>query len=221
MAPRFIYALVSRKSTPLAEYSSFDSSSFRNMAQRVISTVDNTSSFYTKDEGDYCVYAIRKDNDLIFLCITASQVAATQKDSFIRKLHEKWISKYGPNADNMGPNSKNGEFGQTEIQKLINEFNSDTNTQLKEAAENLRKARDKNQENLQLALIRGEVLFQLEERASAAELEATQFKRHAKQVKYHMLWQKYRFYVLIGGIILLVVFVIIVIACGGFTFKRC
>ncbi|OHT00496.1 Synaptobrevin family protein [Tritrichomonas foetus] len=216
----FHYALVARGTTPLAEYSLI-SGNYRSIALKMLESIDPKTPVAIVEQGKSVFYSLTDSDRITFLCLCDSTVVATLRSSFVEELQRKWRQKYGNSAAGFAPNSKNQEFGQTEIATLLRSFNSERNAKLAQAKQNLQETQDKMTQNLTMAFARGEQLNIMEQKAENIKDSAQTFHREATNVRRKMCLQKWRWYFLGAGIVLVVIFIIVVIACGGFTFKKC
>lgn len=216
----FQYALVARGSTPLAEYSIVQGN-YRNIALRMLESLDPKSPNAIVEQGKNIFYSQTDPDRMTFLCLCDSQVQPTLRAGFIEELQRKWRQRYGNSAVSFAPNSKNNEFGATEIRNLIDSFNKERNAKLAAVKQNLQDAQEKMTQNLTMAFARGEQLNIMEQKAENIKDSAQTFHREATNVRRKMCLQKWRWYILGAVVVIVVIFIIVVIACGGFTFKRC
>lgn len=217
---KFQYALVARGTTPLAEYTLVQGN-HRNIAIKMLENLDPKNPSAIVEQGKNIFFTMTDPDRMTFLCLCDSSVPATLRSNFLEELKRKWRQKYGNSAAGFGPNSKNDEFGRTEIKNLLTSFNSERNAKLAQAKGYLQDTQDKMTQNLTMAFMRGEQLNIMEQKAENIKDSAQTFHREATNVRRKMCFQKWRWYFLGAAIVLVVIFIIIVIACGGFTFSKC
>ncbi|KAK8878499.1 hypothetical protein M9Y10_005274 [Tritrichomonas musculus] len=216
----FQYALVARGTTPLAEYALVQGNQ-RNIAIKMLESLDPKTPNAIVEQGKSIFYSLTDPDRMTFLALCDAGVTPTLRSSFLEELQRKWRQKYGNSAASFAPNSKNNEFGATEIRNLLTSFNTERNAKLAQAKQNLQETQEKMTQNLTMAFARGEQLNIMEQKAENIKDSAQTFHREATNVRRKMCLQKWRWYILGGVIVIVVIFIIIVIACGGFTFKRC
>lgn len=119
----FQYALVARGTTPLAEFSLI-SGNHRNIALNILEKVDPKNPYYIHINGDNTFYTLTDPDHLTFLVMCSSKDKITSQTSFLQDLQEKWRRKYGNKARSFAPSSKNHEFGSTEINSLLKQYNT-------------------------------------------------------------------------------------------------
>jgi ABC-type transport system involved in cytochrome bd biosynthesis fused ATPase/permease subunit len=120
----------------------------------------------------------------------------------------------------LAPNSKNAEFGQTEIAQLFRTYNSQSAQKLNVIKGNLDATQSQMTQNLTMALARGEQLSVMEGKAEDIRASAQTFRREAEKVKCQMCVQKWRWIVLGIVIGLVVIFIIVWMSCGT-DFHKC
>jgi hypothetical protein len=215
----FQYALVARGVTPLAEYSVVTGNA-RTIALRMLESLDpqkprgiveqNSGVFYTLTEADRTTY----------LCLTNKGISASTAAKFLDDLKAKWRARYGNSGSLFAPNSKNAEFGQTEIAQLFRNLNSQSALKLNQIQVNLDATQAQMTENLTMALARGEQLNVMEAKAEDIRHSAQTFRRDAEKIKCQMCVQKWRWIVLGIIVVLVVIFIIVWVSCGT-KFQHC
>ena len=135
--------------------------------------------------------------------------------AFLEELQRKWRTKYANQGANFQPYSKDKEFA-PEIQALFTMYNSERAQKIATIKGNIAATQEKMTENLTQALIRGEKLEVMEEKANNIKEHAEVFHRAANTVKRKMCWERYRWYVLGVLIALVLIFILFLIFCKGF-----
>lgn len=216
----FQYALVARGTTPLAEFS-LVSGNHRSTALNILEKVDPKKPNSTFDTGGNTFFTLTDPDRTTFLVMCSSKVVRTLQTAFVQDLQRKWRSKYGNKASSFAPSSKNQEFGSTEINSLLKQYNASNKQKLVQVKQNLQEAQDKMNENLNTAFKRGEQLEIMNQKSESIRDSAQAFHRDATKLARQMCLQKYRWYIMGGAIAVVVIIVIVIIACGGLTFKKC
>jgi vesicle-associated membrane protein 7 len=215
----FVYGLVAYGSTPLAEYAAFEGN-FKQFAIAMLDQIDPTQTYSQSASENHVFFALNEPSRMIYLCLTDKKASEILRKNFLDELRNKWHAKYGNTGEKMRPYEKSSEFG-PEIKRIFGTYNSDRAQKIAQVKENIQKTQDATTQNLTLALARGEQLEIMSQKADKIKDSATAFHREAKNVSRMMCWQKWRWYVIGGVIIAVVIFIILLIACGGFAFKKC
>ena len=213
----FVYGLVAHGAVPLAEYSP-STGNFKSVAIRLLENIDSKKQYHVLQSDPYVFHSFTDNNRMNYLCLTEKTASAQLRIAFLEELNRKWTSKYGTQGAKFTSYSKQKEFG-PEIQALFTTYNSERAQKIANIKGNIAQAQEKMTENLTEALIRGEKLEVMEEKANNIKENAQVFHRKATAVKRKMCWEKYRWYVAGVIIVLVIIFILILIFCNGFKFQ--
>lgn len=219
MSTNFVYALVARGAQPLAEYSTIEGN-YKSIAIKMLENIDTKKQMHVLEEGEYVFQSLADTDRMNFLCLTKKTASSQLRVNFLEELQRKWRTKYANQGANFAPYSKDKEFA-PEIQALFTMYNSERAAKIATIKGNIAATQEKMTENLTQALIRGEKLEVMEEKANNIKEHAEVFHRAANTVKRKMCWERYRWYVIGGVIALVLLFVLIIVICGGFSFSKC
>jgi ribosomal protein L17 len=216
----FLYGLVAHGNTPLAEFAPIEGGNIRAQATKILEEIDPKEPLGYFQAGAHQFDTLSEPDRMIYLCLTVGTASSAIRVSFLNELKQKWRAKYGGTGSTMQAYEKTTEFS-GDFRRLFTTFNSDRQQKIAQAKESLQKAQDANAQNLTKALIRGEQLDTMAEKADKIKDSATAFHREAKDVRMKMRWQKIRWYVLGAVIALVIIFVIVMFSCGGPSFSKC
>lgn len=220
MTNNFVYALVARGNTPLAEFSKVTgSNNVKPIALRMLENIDPKKQMHVLDQDKYVFQCLTSKDRMNYLCLTEKTASAQLRSAFLEQLQQKWVSKYGNKGATFKSLEKSMEFA-PEIEALFTTFNSERAAKIASIKGNIAEAQEKMTENLAEALVRGEKLTIMEEKANSIKNNADTFKRTAADVKRKMCFQKYRWYAL-GALVVVILILILLFAICGITFKKC
>lgn len=214
----FVYGLVAHGAVPLAEYSP-STGNFKSVAIRLLENIDSKKQYHVLQSDPYVFHSFTDNNRMNYLCLTEKTASAQLRISFLEELNRKWTAKYGSQGAKFTSYSKQKEFS-PEIQALFTMYNSERAQKIANIKGNIAQAQEKMTENLTQALIRGEKLEVMEEKANNIKENAQVFHRKATAVKRKMCWEKYRWWIL-GIVVGIVVLWLIISFICGFNFKKC
>lgn len=122
----FYYALVARGATPLAEYSLVEGN-HRNVALRMLEFLPSFSPMAIVEQNNCIFTTLTGPDGMTFLCLCDDIVIQRDRArlNFLKELREKWREKYGNDAASFAPDSKNNDFGEIDIQKLLDKYNKE------------------------------------------------------------------------------------------------
>ena len=216
---KFKYAAVARGATPLAEHS-LVTGNHRTIAIRMLENIDPKTQRAVVEQNQGVFTAITEPDRVSFVVLTDKSVRLDGRLAFLNDLKQRWRGRYGNSAAGFAPNSKNAEFGSTEMAALMRNYNSASFQKISTIQENLSEAQDQMTQNLTMALARHEQLSMMEEKAENIKESASTFKRTASQVRRHMCLQRWKWYFIGVAIALVVIFIIVWVACGA-SFQKC
>ena len=219
MTQAFQYALVARGATPLAEYSLVSGNS-RMIAIKMLENIDPKTPRAVVEQAGHVFMTLTEPDRVTFLVLTDKAVSPASRLSFLNDLKSRWRARYGNSAAGFAPNSKNSEFGQTEIAALMRNYNSDKYQKITQIKSNLESTQDQMTQNLTMALARGEQLNVMEAKAENIKDSAATFRREATNVRRRMCLQKWKWYFIGIAIAVVVIFIIVWVACGA-SFQKC
>lgn len=220
MAERFVYALVARGNTPLAEYSRIQgTNNVKPIALRMLENIDPKKQMHVLDQDKYVFHCYTTTDRMNYLCLADKSANSQLRATFLDELQKKWISRYGNKGATFKSLEKSMEFA-PEIEALFNTFNSESAAKIATIKGNIAEAQEKMTENLAEALIRGEKLTIMEQKADTIRTNADTFKRSANQVKNKMCFQRYRWYFL-GALIVIILILVIVFSICNIDFRNC
>jgi len=75
--------------------------------------------------------------------------------------------------------------------------------------------------NIDKVLDNSERIELLVEKSDDLDHRAFTFKKHATQLKNSMWWKNVKLMCLVATIVLVIFFIILIAACGGFSFSKC
>lgn len=217
----FKYALVAHGTIIICDYQPpTQTSTCRSFSQKILEQIDPRQERTNGEQGPYMYQALTEPDRMVYLCITSKDCIPRLRDQFCDSLKQKWRAKFGNRGPTMAAFSQAAAFGPT-IELLFGTFNSERTKKLAMVKDNAQRIQDQTAQNLKLALERGEQLDIMSTKADKIKDSAKAFHREASKVKSAMCWQKYRCFVFIAVIVIIVLFVIIMFACGGPSFKNC
>jgi hypothetical protein len=213
------FALVARGTTPLAEFAVVSGNS-RAIVLKMLESLDPNKTRGIVELSGSIILSLTDSNRITYVCVVDRQISSVAGYSFLEELKSKWSSRYGNSGGSFAPSSKNTEFGNSDMAALMRNYNSQSYQKLNQARANLEDAQNQMTQNLTMALIRGQRLSEMEEKAEDIRSSADSFRKETKSLKWQQCRQKWMWWI-IGIVILLVVIVVILLVACGFTFEKC
>lgn len=129
-------------------------------------------------------------------------------------IKDRFLSLYGPAAHNALAYEYNTEFSRVLQQRLVF-FNTDPSADaINRVKGELNEVKTVMVENIEKVLDRGERLELLVDKTDHLQHESLAFKREARRLKHKMWWSSMRMMLMLGGVGLLILYLIIAFSCG-------
>ena len=121
----FIYAIVLRDKTPLAEFP-LNKPELASSASSILSQVNLESPRLTAQQGNYLFTTLSDSDNITFIGISDKATDAQLRNSFINEIQREWRLKYGSSCSSFAAHEKDAEFGPI-IEKVLNNYNKSNN----------------------------------------------------------------------------------------------
>ena len=116
--------------------------------------------------------------------------------------------------------SATDDFGRT-LQKQMSHFNGPNGDQLAQVNNKLEDVKNVMVQNIEMVLERGEKLELLVDKTDQLQTQAFHFNKSSRKLRSAMFWKKVRCYALVAFVVIFVVWIISMIACGGPAYSGC
>ncbi|KAK2945435.1 putative Vesicle-associated membrane protein [Blattamonas nauphoetae] len=211
------YSCVAQNTTVLSECSSI-TGNLGQIARSFLShpsTRSQKTSFMT---DEYMIFSSISSN-LTFICLADQTFPQNDAFAFLSAVEESFLQRYGLVSQSLPPLSKR-EFNTT-LHALMTSHSHATVDRITRAENDIDDLKNVLHSNVETLLNRQEKLELLVDDSNELDSIAANFSKGSRGLKRTMWWKN----VLIGASIavgiILIVFFITVLVCGGFTFKYC
>lgn len=204
----FLYSIVLRHKTPLAEFP-LNRPELASSASSILSQVNVESPRLTAQQGNYLYTTLSDPDGITFICISDKTTDPQLRNSFINEIQREWRLKYGSTCSSFTAHEKDAEFGHI-IEQVINNYNNERAKNLQAVHENVNEAQMEMSKNMSLVLDRKDKFNQMVEKADDVAEQSQLYYQGATHLRRKMCWQKYRIFLLIAIIILLVIIGLII-----------
>jgi hypothetical protein len=215
----FQFAMVARGTTPLAEFGVASTNS-RGIVLKMLESLDPKKMRGIVEQPHHLILSLTDPDRMTYVCVVDRQISIGAGYSFLDKVKAKWRARYGNSGSSFAANSKNAEFGDTEIATLMRNYNSESFQKINQVIGNLEAGQTQMMQNLTMALTRGKGLTDMEEKAELMRRSAETFRTEAKALRCQQCLSKWRWYLLAIVILMVVIVIILLVACGG-KFQKC
>jgi hypothetical protein len=209
----YIYGLVSYDQTPLAEFTSAKGGNYRTIARDIVSTLKFDGGRIALDQDRFVFSALSENTKLSVIVLSDKGLDASNRFYVVDQIRNKFIGKYLSSYSSASEFSKSKEFA-PEIERIFKECQSPTAAKIAAINANLEATSNIMSQNLSAALARSEKLEVMQEKAESIKSNAQQFEREATDIRKAMCFQRYKWYFIIGAIVLAVIIVIVIVVAS-------
>ena len=205
------YVAIARNTTILCQ-DAISSGNFDQWATDILGQINPSQNQIMTEKGQYRFFVIHDQSGLNVICAASSTLQGKIAFDFLDTVQKRFNLQYARTWKNATAFGMQQEFS-TQLHSLLQSSNDDKIRQIKD---NLSSAQNTMTDAMQQALLRGDKIDTMSQKADVLANNAKDYERSATRVRRKMCLEKYKWY-FIGIIIVVVVIIIIVlIACGGF-----
>eukprot|EP01064_Diplonema_japonicum_P012856 TRINITY_DN2020_c0_g1_i2.p1 TRINITY_DN2020_c0_g1~~TRINITY_DN2020_c0_g1_i2.p1 ORF type:complete len:237 (+),score=54.93 TRINITY_DN2020_c0_g1_i2:23-712(+) len=222
--PLIRYAVVANKGGPMGKpqllsevsRSTLDVSNISKVILEKIRSDDHKMT-YTYDA--FLFHYIVSEG-MCYLCMADEALDRRIPFEFLEAVKNRFKSAY-LSKWNTVTTLKSAESFTTELKRQVDIANSGENDIIRKVKKDIDETKDIMNKNIDTLLTRGEKIDILSTRADELNTGATKFKAQSKTLHWAMWKRKVMMTAFCVFVILLIIFIIVLIACGGFKFKKC
>ncbi|XP_078152878.1 vesicle-associated membrane protein 727 [Carex rostrata] len=234
-----IYSFVSKGTVVLAEHTSFTGNFSTVAIQCLHKLPPNSNKFTYSCDGHTFNFFV--DKGFVFLVVADEGVGRSVPFVFLDRVKEDFMQRYGlaigdeeggphPLADDADEDddlfedrfsiaySLDREFGpilKEHMQYCIN--HPEEMSKLSKLKAQITEVKGIMMDNIEKVLDRGEKIELLVDKTETLQFQADSFQRHGRQLRRKMWLQNLRFKLIVGGSIFVIILVVWLAACKGFS----
>ncbi|KAH0792361.1 Synaptobrevin family protein [Histomonas meleagridis] len=165
---------------------------------------------------------LHDDNDFNIMLVTSGgQMDEKIMGDFLQSIRGKFLSQYAAQWKTAEHLQFQDSF-KPYLEEIQRQIERGTRAKIAQIKTNLDDTVVKMKDNLREAILRGEVIEELDEDAQEVETKSTEFNKQSTKLKKYFWWNRFKFWILIGVGVLIILYLLLVIGCGGFDLKpRC
>ncbi|KAK4024899.1 vesicle-associated membrane protein 7 isoform X2 [Daphnia magna] len=215
-----LYSVVSRGTTVLARYANNCTGNFSEITEQVLAQIGIDDSKMTYSHGSYLFHYILQ-NRIIYLCISDDEFERSRAFLFLNEIKKKFTYTFGAHAYSALPYAMNMEFSKT-LAGLMKHFSEsrdiDTVSQVQGDLDDLKNIMVKNIDSL---AARGERLELLVNKTESLSASSVTFRKSSRNLAKSLFWKNIKIATITLTAILVVVYFVVSIACGGLDWHSC
>ncbi|XP_003394019.1 vesicle-associated membrane protein 7 [Bombus affinis] len=214
-----LYTVVARGSTVLAKYASC-TGNFDEVTESILAKkAENDKVTYS--QGQYLFHYICEDN-IIYMCITDDDYQKSKAFLYLAEIKGRFLAAYGQDAQTAIPYAMNTDFARTlaSTMKHYNESSHKVDV-LDSVLGDLDELKDIMSKNIDNVAMRGERLELLVNKTENLSTNSVTFRKTSRNLARSLFWKNVKIYVIVGVIVIVVLYVIVSISCGGLAWPKC
>mmetsp|Transcript_44175 Transcript_44175/g.86983 ORF Transcript_44175/g.86983 Transcript_44175/m.86983 type:complete len:260 (-) Transcript_44175:164-943(-) len=226
MTQQILYALVARQVNVLAEHQTpsvpFDLPTATRLVLQRIPQEDKRHTF--EFDREFLFVCIVEDG-ICFLCLCQQDAELRRVFGFLEDVKRLFMKQFRAEAYTAHTFALNSVFAPV-LEDRLNYYNTDPEAmyqvdKIGAVQKNAQANIGQMQDNIDLVLERGEKIDLLVEKTEALDGQSFKFERSAKAVKYKMLWKRIKFTMFCIFALVVIVYIIMMFACGGPSLGNC
>ncbi|XP_076641205.1 vesicle-associated membrane protein 7 [Halictus rubicundus] len=215
-----LYSVVARGPVVLAKHASCDGN-FEEVTEKILAKIPPKNDKLTYIQGPYLFHYIW-ENNIIYLCITDDAFQKSRAFLFLTEIKRRFMAVYGQGAQTAVAYSMNTDFGRVldNEMRYYKESNHDIDVISKVHGE-LAELKDIMVQNIDSVAMRGERLELLVNKTENLTTNSVTFNKSSRNLARSLFWKNVKIYVIIGAILLVAIYVIVSVSCGGLAWQKC
>ncbi|XP_003696851.1 vesicle-associated membrane protein 7 [Apis florea] len=215
-----LYSVVARGTTILAKYASC-TGNFDEVTENILTKIPPQNDKLTYSQGQYLFHYIC-ENNIIYMCTTDADFQRSRAFLYLAEMKGRFLAAYGQDAQSAVPYAMNTDFARTlaSTMKHYNESNQEIDV-LANALGDLDELKDIMSKNIDNVAMRGERLELLVNKTENLTANSVTFRKTSRNLARSLFWKNVKIYVIVAAILIVVVYVIVSISCGGLAWPKC
>jgi len=215
-----IYALITRKTQVLAEYTSPGlSGNFSTVTRVLLKKIPEEDGKLSYIYDKYVFHYMVSDG-LTYLCMTDRDFQRLVAFQFLEDIKNRFIATYGDRGKTAIAFAFNADF-QRVLQQQMEKYNSAKNDKIAKVKEEITQVKDVMIKNIDKVLERGEKIELLVDKTEVLDQHAFKFKKQSRGLKRAMWWKNVKLMIVIFIFIVAIIYIILAAACGGLDLPKC
>ncbi|XP_060532297.1 vesicle-associated membrane protein 7 [Cylas formicarius] len=214
-----LYSVISRGNTILARYASC-TGNFAEVTEQIIAKIPARNDKLTYSHGNYLFHYIC-EHGIIYMSITDNEFERSRAFLFLNEIKRRFQSQYGASASSAIGYAMNADFAKVlanEMKHYSESHDVDTISKVHSELDELKNIMVKNIDSIAMRGERLELLVNKTENLSSGSVS---FRQTSRNLARSMFWKNVKLYFIVGIVIIVIVYFIISMSCGGLLWKGC
>ncbi|KAK1131081.1 hypothetical protein K0M31_017378 [Melipona bicolor] len=214
-----LYSVVAKGTTILAKYASC-TGNFDEVTENILAKkVENDKLTYS--QGQYLFHYICEDN-IVYMCITDNNYQKSKAFLYLAEIKGRFLAAYGQDVQTALPYAMNTDFART-LASTMKHYNESSHKidMLDSVLGDLDELKDIMSKSIDNVAMRGERLELLVNKTENLSTNSVTFRKTSRNLARSLFWKNVKIYVIVGLILIVVVYVIVSMSCGGLAWPKC
>ncbi|XP_011493996.1 PREDICTED: vesicle-associated membrane protein 7 [Ceratosolen solmsi marchali] len=214
-----LYSVVARGQSVLAKHAAC-TGNFEEVTDQILSKIPPHNDKMTYSQGPYLFHYICEDR-IVYMCITDDDFQRSRAFMFLNEAKKRFRTMYSDGALTALPYAMNTEFGRilaNEMKHYSESKDLDTISKVHGELDELKDIMVKNIDNLAM---RGERLELLVNKTENLTNNSVTFRKSSRNLARSLFWKNVKMYVILGSVLILTIYVILALSCGGLGLPKC
>ncbi|XP_018336184.1 vesicle-associated membrane protein 7 [Agrilus planipennis] len=214
-----LYSVISRGKTILAKYATC-AGNFAEVTEQIISKIPSQNDKLTYSHGNYLFHYIC-ENGVIYMCITDDEFERSRAFLFLNEIKRRFNAANESSIENAMAYAMNSDFARVLANEIKHYSESDDIDTISRVHGELDELKDIMVKNIDNIAMRGERLELLVNKTENLSNNSVTFRKTSRNLARVMFWKNVKMYFVIGGVLIVIVYIITAISCGGLLWQKC
>ncbi|OXU29756.1 hypothetical protein TSAR_014806 [Trichomalopsis sarcophagae] len=214
-----LYSVVARGPTVLSKHAAC-AGNFEEVTEQILAKIPPQNDKMTYSQGPYLFHYVCEDR-IIYMCITDDDFQRSRAFLYLNEIKRRFRTMYGDGALTALAYAMNTEFGRVlanEMKHYSESKDLDTISKVHGELDELKDIMVKNIDNLAM---RGERLELLVNKTENLSNNSVTFRKSSRNLARSLFWKNVKMYVILGAALIIVIYVILALSCGGLGLPKC
>lgn len=214
-----LYSVVARGPIILAKHAAC-AGNFEEVTEKFLAKIPPQNNKLTYFQGPYLFHYIC-ENNIVYMCISDDDFQRARAFLFLNEIKRRFLAVYADGAQTAVAYAMNTEFGRVLANEMKHYSESTDIDRLSRVHGELDELKDIMVKNIDNIAMRGEKLELLVNKTENLTASSVTFRKTSRNLARSLFWKNIKIYVIVGAILLVIVYVIVSLSCGGLAWPKC